>query len=43
LVPDAASFFASSTLVKSLLGRCTSSGTPASTAAIIAGVLTACT
>jgi len=42
-VPDAASFRASSLLVKSLFGMWTRSGTPASTAAIIAGVLTACT
>ena len=42
-VPAAASFFASSLLMKSLFGRCTSSGTPASTAATIALELTAWT
>ena len=42
-VPDAASFLASSLLIQSLLGRCTSSGTPASTAATMARELTAWT
>ena len=42
-VPDAAIFAASSLLTQSLFGRCTSSGTPAFTAAIIAGELTAWT
>ena len=42
-VPAAASFSASALLTQSLFGKCTSSGMPISTAAFIAGELTACT
>ena len=42
-VPAAASFSASALLTQSLFGRCTSSGMPISTAAFMAGELTACT
>ena len=42
-VPAAASFSASALLTQSLFGRWTSNGMPISTAAFIAGELTACT